>query len=152
MFVSRRDHRFCAVPSIGILLVLVLAPVLEAQETDRMVFPRQVLEWYIGGEGDRVWELADESFRALAEDPEGMSEAGRELVSALGAQTAVLDEQMFAHPEGGGHQVYVRTASHAEAPEMFWIVIFSPAERRVLMIMPQFRQTIRSLFPEARLP
>lgn len=107
---------------------------------------------FVSQRDHRVWDHADESFRALAGDPEGMSEAGREILSALGAETAVLDEQVFAHPEGGGQQVYVRTAAHAQAPELFWIVIFSPAERRVVMIMPQFRQTIRSRFPEAHLP
>lgn len=65
---------------------------------------------------------------------------------------AILLVLVLAPELEGGQQVYVRTAAHAQAPELFWIVIFSPAERRVLMIMPQFRQTIRSLFPRARLP
>jgi hypothetical protein len=152
MFRSPR-HRHVR-PSIlgGMLLALAAAPALEAQAVEAMDFPRQILEWYLAGEGERVWEYAGESFRSLAETPEGMGEAGTELTAMMGAPREILDEQVFPHPDGEGHQVYVRTLAHAEVPELFWIVIFEPGERRVQMIMPQPRQTVTTLFPGVRVP
>jgi hypothetical protein len=64
----------------------------------------------------------------------------------------MLNEQLFDHPEGGGAQVHVRAVRHSQVPEMFWIVTYFPADRTVQMIMPQPRQTIRTLFPEVQLP
>jgi hypothetical protein len=137
---------------VALLLVVAAPPALEAQATDgdAMAFPRQILEWYLAGEGHRVWEHAGETMRTLAGSPEGLSEAGAEITEMMGARTGVLDEQMFEHPEGGGWHVYVRTLSHEQVPEMFWIVIFSPAERQIQMVMPQPRQTIVGMFPQVR--
>jgi hypothetical protein len=137
-----------------LLLVLAAPPVLEGQDTDgdAMAFPRQILDWYLAGEGDRVWEYAGETMRTLAESPAGLTEAGAEITEMMGARTGVLDEQIFEHPEGGGWHVYVGTLSHAQVPEMFWIVIFSPTERQIQMILPQPRQTILGLFPQVRVP
>jgi len=138
----------------GILLAFVGPQAVAAQipDGDPMAFPRQILDWYLAGDDARVWEYAGETLRAFAESPEGMSEAGEELTGMMGARTGVLGEQMFPHPEGRGRQVYVHTLSHAQVPEMFWIVIFSPTERRVEMIMPQPRQTVAGLFPQVRVP
>jgi hypothetical protein len=152
MFRSPHPQRFR--PSVlgGLLLASFGAPALHAQSADEMAFPRQILEWYLAGEGEKVWEHASPAFRTLVETPANMSEAGREILAAMGAQTGILDEQMFPHPEGGGHQVYVRTLVHAQVPEMFWIVIFSPSEQLLQTIMPQPRQAVRVLFPEVRVP
>jgi hypothetical protein len=139
---------------LGLMLCLLAASPLHAQpgSADGMAFPRQALEWYLSGEGGLVWEHAGEMMRALAESPAGMSEAGREITEMMGPITGVLGEQMFPHPEDAGWQVYVRTARHAEVPEMNWIVIFRPRDSEIQMIMPQPRQTIQVLFPEVRLP
>lgn len=152
MFRSRRARYVRPALLGGMLLGLAAAPALQAQADDAMAFPRQVLEWFLAGEGERVWEHAGDVFRTLAESPAAMSEAGSEIAATMGAPTGVLDEQMFPHPEDEGHHVFVRTLAHAEVPELFWVVIFSPSERRVQMIMAQPRQTVRVMFPEVRVP
>jgi hypothetical protein len=134
----------------GVLLASIAGPASRAQ--DAMTFPRNVLTWYLQGDTDRVWDRAGPMLREMAERPETLAAAAAEILGALGAETAVLSEQLFDHPEGGGAQVYVRASRHSQAPEMFWIVIFWPSEAQVLTIMPQPRQTIRTLFPQVTLP
>jgi hypothetical protein len=140
---------------VVLLLSLLAAPAaLQAQAApgDTMAFPRQVLTWYLAGDADRVWPLAGETLRELAESPRRMKEDAAEIIESMGPRTGVISEQMFAHPEGGGWQVYVQALRHERAPEMFWIVIFSPAKEQVQMIMAQPRQTVRTLFPQVKLP
>lgn len=151
---SRLASPFSVLLGIGMLLPLFTAPALEAQtgSGDAMAFPRQVLTWYLAGEADQVWKHADGPLRELAGSPAGLKQAATEISSDLGPHTAVLKEQVFPHPEGGGWHVFVRALRHAQVPEMFWIVIFSPAEQKVQMIMAQPRQTIRTLFPQVILP
>jgi hypothetical protein len=119
---------------------------------DAMDFPRNVLTWYLSGDAEQLWPHAGPVLRELAEDLEGLREAAEDIEEMMGPQTALLDEQIFDHPEGGGWRVYVGTLRHARAGEMFWVVIFSPAQREVQMIMPQTRHTIQTFFPQTRLP
>lgn len=143
-----------AILCLGIVLSILAAPPLQAQASsdEAMAFPSQVLAWYLAGDAERVWAHAGPMMRELSESPNGLRGAAAELSTAMGAETGVLGEQLFDHPEGGGAQVYVRAARHSQVPEIFWIVIFFPADRQVQMIMPQPRQTIRTLFPQVRLP
>lgn len=124
----------------------------QALPGDEMTFPREVLSWFFAGDAQRVWQHAGPTMRELAGSAEGLREDAAEISASLGAETGVFGEQLFEHPEGGGAQVYVRALRHAHVPEIFWIVIFSPAERQVQVIMAQPRQTIRTLFPQVRLP
>jgi hypothetical protein len=149
----------CVVARLRTLLVssgflLLFVPALHAQESlgEAAAFPRQMLTWYLGGEAERVWEHAGPMLRELAGSAQGLREASEEIVGGMGPETRVLKEQLFDHPEGGGAKVYVRAVRHANVPEMFWIVTFFPAERKVQMIMPQPRQTVRALFPQVELP
>lgn len=139
---------------LGIALSLLAAPPLQAQDpsVEAMAFPRQILTSYLAGDADRVWGHAAPMMREMWQSPAGLRQTAAEITGAMGAETGLLAEQLFDHPEGGGAKVYVRASRHAQAPEMFWVVIFFPAERKVQMIMPQPRQTIRSLFPQVRLP
>ena len=135
-------------------LLFVFAIPLQAQDLsgNAMAFPRDVLSAYLAGDAETVWKHAGEGLRSMTESPQGLRQASAELRETMGPETAMLSEQLFDHPEGGGMKVYVRGVQHAEVPEMYWIVIFSPTEQKVAMIMPQPRQTIRSLFPEVTLP
>ncbi len=123
---------------------------------DAMDFPRTALTWFLTGDAEQLWPHAGAMLRELAEDVDGLREAGEELAGdieeMLGPQTALLDEQVFDHPEGGGMSVYVRTVRHAMVDEFFWVVIFMPQTQQVHMVMPQPRQTIKTLFPPVRLP
>jgi hypothetical protein len=139
---------------VAVVVAIVGVSPLQAQtpSADAMAFPRQVLAWYLAGEAQQVWSHAGPMLRELSESPDGLREAAAEITDSMGPEVAVLGEQLFAHPEGGGMQVYVRTVRHSQVPELFWIVTFSPANRQVQMIMPQPRQTIRSLFPQVKVP
>jgi hypothetical protein len=139
---------------VGIVVSVLAAPLLQAQnpDGDAMAFPRGALTAYLAADAEKVWQHAGPTLREMWESPNGVRMAAEELTSGIGRETGVLDEQLFAHPEDAGWKVYVRTARHAQVPELFWIVIFSPANRQIGMIMPQPRQTIRTLFPEVRLP
>jgi hypothetical protein len=139
---------------LGILLWILAALPLQAQASsgEAMTFPRQVLAWYLAGDSERVWAHAGPMMREMAESPNGLRGAAAEISTTMGSETGVLGEQLFDHPEGGGAQVYVRAARHSEVPEIFWVVIFFPADKKVQMIMPQPRQTIRTLFPQVKLP
>lgn len=132
----------------------LLVPALHAQDQPgrHVAFPRQVLTWYLAGEADQVWEHAGPMLREISGSVQGLRESAEEISTAMGAEAGVLGEQLFDHPDGGGAQVYVRAVRHTQVPEIFWIVIFFPADRKVQMIMPQPRQTIRSLFPQVQLP
>lgn len=115
-------------------------------------FPRNVVNWYLSGDAEKLWPHAGEVLRELAEDVEGLREAADDIRQIMGPQTAVLDEQIFDHPEDDGWRIYVRTLRHARADEMFWVVIFSPSTGEIQMIMAHPRRTIQTLFPQARLP
>ena len=136
---------------IGVFVATVAGPASRAQDAS-MAFPRDILTSYLQGDTDRVWERAGAMLREMAERPETLAAASAEILGGLGAETAVLSEQLFDHPDGGGFQVYVRASRHAQTPEMFWIVIFAPSEEQILTIMPQPRQAIRVLFPQVTLP
>jgi hypothetical protein len=151
---SRDLPRLAASLLAVVLLPLLLAPRLEAQgaPSDGMAFPRELLASYLAGDAERVWEHAGPAMREMAESANGLREAASEISDAMGDEAAVLAEQLFDHPDGGGWQVYVRAVRHTQVPEIFWIVIFRPADRQLQMIMPQPRQTIRALFPQVGLP
>lgn len=119
---------------------------------DGMALPRQVLTWYLTANAEQVWPHAGSTLREMFESPRGLREAGNAILRDMGPEVAVIGEQMFDHPEGGGAKVYVRASRHAQIPEIFWIVIFVPADKKVEMIMPQPRRTIRTLFPQVELP
>jgi hypothetical protein len=119
---------------------------------DGMDFPRNALSWYFSGDAEKLWPHLGPTLREMAEDVEGLREASEDFGETMGRELAVLDEQLFDHPDGDGWQVYVRAVQHAEVGELFWLVIFSPAEREVGMIMPQPRQSVQILFPQVRLP
>lgn len=152
MMRSRYPSRLLPLCFLGIL-PLVAAPALEAQagSGEGMAFPRQALEWYLAGEGALVWEHAGTMMRELSESPAMMSEAARDITEAMGPITGVLGEQMFTHPEDADWRVYVRTVRHAEAPEIYWIVIFRPRDSEIGIIAAQPRQTMQVLFPDVRL-
>jgi hypothetical protein len=139
---------------LGLVLLLLAAAPLEAQASsdDAMAFPREVLASYLAGDAESVWAHAGPMIRELWETPDGLRGTAEEISTSLGTETDVLGEQLFDHPEGGGAQVYVRAARYSQVSELFWIVIFFPADSTVQMIMPQPRQTIRTLFPEVTLP
>jgi hypothetical protein len=115
-------------------------------------FPRSFLAWYFAGDAERVWAHAAPAMRETVGDERSLRLGLAEMNASIGAETALLSEQEFKHPEGGGMHVYVRVTRHATVPELFWIVIYSPERRQVLTVMPQPRQTIRTLFPQVRLP
>lgn len=117
-----------------------------------MDFPRNVLTWYLSGEAEKLWPHAGEVLRELAYDVEGLREAAVDIREMMGPPTAMLDEQIFDHPEDKNWRIYIRTARHARVEEMFWVVIFSPSTGEVQVIMAHSRQTIQTLFPQARLP
>lgn len=117
-----------------------------------MSFPREALNWYLSGDAERLWPHAGPMLREMAEDVEGLRESAADLGETMGPTLAVLDEQVFDHPDGDGWQVYVRTVRLAEAGEMFWVVTFSPEQWEAGMIMSQSRPTLRTFFPQARLP
>ncbi len=154
MLHARACWNSTAILYLGILLSIFASPPLQAQASadEAMTFPRQVLAWYLAGDAERVWAHAGPMMREMAESPNGLREAAAEISATMGSETGVLEEQRFDHPEGGGAQVYVRAARHLEVPEIFWVVIFFPADQKVQMIMPQPRQTIRTLFPQVKLP
>jgi hypothetical protein len=154
MLPSRAIPRLHALVFAGILLSLHAAGPITAQGTPGAAasFPQEVLTWFLAGDADRVWEHVGPTMRELSGGVQGLRESSAEITAELGPETAILSEQVFEHPEGGGWHVYVRAARHAQVPELFWIVIFSPAERQVQMITAQPRQTIRTLFPQVRLP
>jgi len=81
----------------------VPAPAPEAQSTDgdSMAFPRQLLEWYLAGEGHGVWEHADETIRTLAGSAGGLSETRAKITETMGVRTGVLDG-------GGGTRTHKR--------------------------------------------
>src|SRR5690606_26096533 len=133
------------------LLGLAGLPAAVAAEAN-MEFPRTVLDWYWSGDVETLWQHTSPTLREMVEDPEMLRGTAAEHGEMMGRELAVLDEQVFDHPDGEGWQVYLRTARHAVADEIFWVVIFSPAKREVGMIMPQSRPFIRVYFPEARLP
>lgn len=135
---------------IGGLLILA-APSANAQNAD-MTFPRDALDWYLAGDTERLWEHLGPMMRQTPGGAAGIREGSAEIREALGAETSVIDEQMFPHPEDDNWSVYVRASRHANTPEMFWIVVFLPSEPLIQLIMPQPRQTIRTLFPAVRLP
>ena len=154
MLHARARWNSTAILSLGIVLSILTAPLLQAKASsgEAMTFPRQVLAWYLAGDSERVWAHAGLMMREMWENPNGLRGAAAEISTTMGSETGVLGEQLFDHPEGGGAQVYVRAARHSEVPEIFWIVIFLPADKKVQMIMPQPRQTIRTLFPQVKLP
>jgi hypothetical protein len=115
-------------------------------------FPRSFLAWYFAGDAEQVWAHSAPAMREAVGDQRGLRQGLEEMNGNVGAETAMLSEQVFEHPEGGGMHVYVRGVRHANVPELFWIVIYSPEQRQVLTVMPQPRQTIRTLFPQVRLP
>jgi hypothetical protein len=154
MLHARARWNSTAILSLGILLSILTAPPLQAQASsgEAMTFPRQILAWYLAGDAERVWAHAGPMMHEMAESPNGLRGAAAEFSTTIGSETGVLGEQLVDHPEGGGAQVYVRAARHSEVPEIFWVVIFFPADKKVQMIMPQPRQTIRTLFPQVKLP
>lgn len=144
--------------SVSLFIVLVVlamgSSVAQAADAggDGMEFPRNALNWFLNGDAERLWSHAGPTFREMMQDVEGVRQAGAEIGNSLGREVAVLDEQVIDHPDGEGWQVYVRTVHLAGAGELFWVLIFSPSEREIGMIMPQSRPAIRTFFPEARLP
>lgn len=125
---------------------------LEAQDAGgAAAFPRSIVASYLAGDVDRIMDHLVPEMRRAASRAE-LREAMSEIITALGAETAMLSEQLFDHPDGGTSQVYVRGIRHANTPEMFWIVIFSPENRQVYMVAPQARQVVTRLFPQIRLP
>jgi hypothetical protein len=123
-----------------------------AAADEAMEFPRNALTWYLSGDADRLWQHAGPVLRELVQDVDGLRGVAAEIDEMMGPQTALLDEQIFDHPEGAGFRVYVGRLLHAKVSEIFWVVVFHPAKREVGMIIPQPRQTIQTLFPEVRLP
>ena len=132
-------------------LLFLAAPSGNAQDDD-MAFPSDALDWYLAGEAERLWEHLGPMMRETPGGAAGLREGSAEIRAGLGAEISVIDEQVFPHPEGEAWSVYVRASRHANAAEMFWIVVFLPSERQIELIMPQPRQTIRTLFPAVRLP
>lgn len=135
---------------LGALIFLIAAAAAAADEA--MDFPRNALTWYLSGDTERLWPHAGAVLREMVQDVDGLRMIAKEIDEMMGPQTALLDEQAFDHPEGGGYQVYVGRLLHAKVSEIYWVVIFHPAEREVAMIIPQPRRTLQTLFPQARLP
>lgn len=148
MFTRRRALLFTT-----LLVIAILQTASAADATgDSMDFPRNALNWHLSGDAEQLWAHAGEGLRLLAEDVEGLREAANDIREMMGPPSAMLDEQIFVHPEDDRWRVYVRTARHARVDEMFWVVIFSPSTSEVQMIMAYPRQTIQTFYPQARLP
>lgn len=148
-------HRGRWVPLfVCLALALLAAPPLGAQHPagEAASFPREALTWFLAGDADRLWDHAGPEMRAMAESPQSLKLDAEEIAEMMGAETELLGERVFPHPEGGGWQVYLRAARHARVPEVFWLVIFSPAQRQVQTILAQTRQTVQVLFPQVELP
>ncbi len=148
---SRTSCRFL-VATFALATFLVWPLHAQASGDASMVFPRESLAWFVAGDADKLWARSSPSLRTLMGSAQQMRENSVELQNDMGRETALLSEQQFDHPEGKGARVYVRAARHAVVPELFWVVIYSPAEQQVQMIMAQPRQTIRTLFPQVKLP
>lgn len=119
---------------------------------DGMDFPREALSWYLSADAEKLWPRLGPTLREMVKDLEGLRQGATVIAKDMGRVLAVLDEQVFDHLDGEGWQVYVRTVQHAHVGELFWLVIFSPAEHEVGMIMPQPRQSVQIFFPQVRLP
>jgi hypothetical protein len=151
--ITKRSNR-ASVLFAAAFLAIAPPPPLQAQAAagDALAFPRDMLTSYLGGESQRVWDNAAPALREMFGSAAAMRAAASEISADMGTEEALLSEQRFEHPDGGGAHVYVRAIRHTKVPEIFWIVIFTPADRKVHMIMPQPRQTIRTIFPAVRLP
>ncbi len=117
-----------------------------------MAFPREMLASFLAGDADKVWERAGPTLREMNGSAKQMRDHSAELRKDMGKEIALISEQAFDHQDGNGAKVYVRAARHEVIPELFWIVIYTPSNRQVEMITMQPRQTIRTLFPQVKLP
>jgi hypothetical protein len=148
-FLAYRRNLHCA---ILLIFTGVHSAATSAAADDGMDFPRSALNWYMSGDAEQLWPHISPMLREMAEDEEGLREVAADIEETMGRELAVLGEQIFDHPDGGGWQVYVRTVQHADVGEMFWVVIFLPEQNEVGMIITQPRQTIQTFFPQVRLP
>jgi hypothetical protein len=147
------------VAAAGTFAVLALAPATvraqsssAAQSTgaDSLAFPRQFVKWVFNTQGDSAFAHAGPALRESMKSPESVNEMAGRIATRFGEVQGTDAEVQF---DEGPLKVYIVVMRLAQAPTPgAWTVVYSPSTKVVERSSFSPLASVKSHYPQAKLP